>query len=86
MGGAVPSSNPWAGRLAAMAIALYRLVKGAGMLNYGICRFWPTCSEYAESAFSRHGIAKGLVLSARRILRCHPGHPGGLDPVPERRR
>jgi putative membrane protein insertion efficiency factor len=46
------------------------------------CRFFPTCSEYAKDAIVKHGIARGSYLAARRILRCHPFHPGGYDPVP----
>jgi putative membrane protein insertion efficiency factor len=49
------------------------------------CRFYPTCSVYAEQAIERHGAAVGTYLGARRILRCHPWCEGGLDPVPERR-
>ena len=46
------------------------------------CRFTPTCSQYALQALERHGPAAGSYLSARRLLRCHPGCPGGHDPVP----
>lgn len=46
------------------------------------CRFFPTCSEYAVEALQRHGPIKGLSLGLRRILRCHPWHPGGYDPLP----
>ncbi|MDH4193936.1 MAG: membrane protein insertion efficiency factor YidD [Nitrospirota bacterium] len=46
------------------------------------CRFEPTCSHYALEAIYRHGGLKGLVLMTGRILKCHPFHPGGLDPVP----
>ena len=45
------------------------------------CRFSPTCSQYAKDAIVKYGIARGSYLAARRILRCHPFHPGGYDPV-----
>lgn len=48
---------------------------------YGYCRFHPTCSEYAVQAVSEHGIIKGTLLSAWRILRCNPFNQGGFDPV-----
>ena len=47
------------------------------------CRFTPTCSQYGLEAFRRHGPVKGLYLTARRILRCHPWGGSGYDPVPE---
>jgi putative membrane protein insertion efficiency factor len=46
------------------------------------CRFHPSCSEYAEEALRRHGPWQGSWLSARRVCRCGPWHPGGFDPVP----
>lgn len=49
------------------------------------CRFHPTCSSYALTAIERHGAWRGSYLAIRRLLRCHPWHPGGLDPVPEKR-
>lgn len=48
----------------------------------GVCRFSPTCSAYAKEAISKHGVFKGGYLSVKRILKCHPFHPGGYDPVP----
>ena len=46
------------------------------------CRFYPTCSSYAYQAISRYGAIKGSYLAIKRILKCHPFHPGGFDPVP----
>jgi putative membrane protein insertion efficiency factor len=46
------------------------------------CRFYPSCSRYAETAVERHGALRGGWLTARRLVRCHPFHPGGIDPVP----
>ncbi|UCH78188.1 MAG: membrane protein insertion efficiency factor YidD [Candidatus Coatesbacteria bacterium] len=50
------------------------------------CRFEPSCSRYAVEAIQRHGPWRGVVLAARRLLRCHPFHPGGYDPVPQKER
>jgi uncharacterized protein len=46
------------------------------------CRFFPSCSEYAEEALARHGALRGGWLTVRRLCRCGPWQPGGVDPVP----
>ncbi|WP_221567511.1 membrane protein insertion efficiency factor YidD [Alkalihalobacillus sp. TS-13] len=48
------------------------------------CRFYPTCSSYGLEAVQKHGALVGGWLAAKRILKCHPFHPGGFDPVPEK--
>ena len=70
-----------AGMLRLLVLA-YRLVPKAG----GRCRFHPTCSAYALEALRLHGAVRGTWLTVRRIGRCHPWNPGGIDyvPVPER--
>ncbi|QII50325.1 membrane protein insertion efficiency factor YidD [Bacillus paralicheniformis] len=49
------------------------------------CRFYPTCSNYGREAIEKHGALKGGWLTIKRILKCHPFHPGGIDPVPEKK-
>jgi len=46
------------------------------------CRFAPSCSDYAREAIAKHGALRGTTLAAKRVLRCHPYHSGGYDPVP----
>jgi putative membrane protein insertion efficiency factor len=47
------------------------------------CRFYPTCSVYTYQAIERHGLLKGIFLGFKRIIKCNPFHPGGVDEVPE---
>jgi putative membrane protein insertion efficiency factor len=50
-----------------------------------VCRFHPSCSRYAAGCIKVHGAARGSWLAAKRLAKCHPFHPGGLDPVPEKK-
>jgi putative membrane protein insertion efficiency factor len=63
-----------------LLVRIYRRLVAPGLP--AACRFYPSCSAYAEGALRRHGAAKGTWLTARRLVRCHPFHPGGIDPVP----
>jgi len=63
------------------AMRLYQ-VTIARLLPPGTCRFSPSCSVYSYEAVARYGVWRGLGLALRRLTRCHPFHPGGLDPVP----
>lgn len=49
------------------------------------CRFYPTCSQYGLESIQRFGAIRGGFLTIKRILKCHPFHPGGFDPVPEKK-
>ncbi|MGD9402442.1 MAG: membrane protein insertion efficiency factor YidD [bacterium] len=66
--------------LAIGAVAGYRLA--ISPLLPRSCRFTPTCSEYAMEALARHGLARGMGLSIKRILKCHPFGGSGYDQVP----
>ncbi len=66
--------------LAKFLVRAYQVVLGPFL--GGQCRFHPTCSAYALAAIDRHGPGRGLLLALGRILRCHPFHGGGHDPVP----
>ncbi|MBM4207935.1 MAG: membrane protein insertion efficiency factor YidD [Gammaproteobacteria bacterium] len=48
------------------------------------CRFYPSCSTYAMESLNRHGVIKGVYLTVKRLLKCHPYHEGGIDLVPEK--
>jgi uncharacterized protein len=67
-------------QLAVLLIRAYQL--GISPLLGARCRFYPSCSQYALEAFTRYGLLRGTWLSARRLARCHPFHPGGFDPLP----
>lgn len=71
------------GRLLISLIRLYQHTLAA--LLGGQCRFYPSCSAYWIEAIEVHGAWRGAGLGLRRIMKCHPWHPGGVDPVPERR-
>lgn len=64
-------------------IGLYRYLISPFLGNN--CRFYPTCSEYAQTSVERFGVLQGGWMAARRISRCHPWHEGGVDPVPEKK-
>ena len=61
-------------------IRLYQLGISPGLPSR--CRFAPSCSQYTLEAIQRHHALKGILLGTWRLLRCHPWHPGGYDPVP----
>jgi len=67
-------------KLLLACIAFYR--RHISPLRPPCCRFIPTCSAYAYEAITKYGAAKGLWLAIRRLLKCHPFHKGGYDPVP----
>ena len=67
-------------KAALLAIRVYQLTFSP--ILGGQCRFYPSCSSYTRQAIDKHGISKGLGLGARRMLKCHPFHPGGVDNVP----
>lgn len=66
-------------RLILAALSFYK--RWVSPLLPGACRFHPTCSEYMMEAVSRHGAVRGVWMGIRRLARCHPLNPGGLDPV-----
>lgn len=69
-------------RLLLIMIRLYQLCLSPYV--GGQCRFYPTCSAYAAEAIDAHGALRGGWLALRRLLRCHPWHPGGVDLVPQK--
>jgi putative membrane protein insertion efficiency factor len=79
----VASTGPsFAARLLIVPVIGYR--RFVSPLLPPVCRFYPSCSEYALEALRTHGAVRGLWLAVRRLARCHPFNPGGYDPVPPR--
>ncbi len=78
----------WLGRLLAALVTVYQRTLSldhgplARFTRTPRCRFHPTCSAYGKTAFLRFGALRGSRLTMARMLRCHPWHPGGMDPVP----
>lgn len=72
-----------------MKVLLIGLIKGYKIFISPMlppsCRFQPTCSEYAMEAIEKFGIFRGSGMAVMRVLRCHPFHPGGYDPVPPKK-
>ena len=63
-------------------LSLIKVYQYCSKFTPKVCRFYPTCSEYTKQAIEKYGILKGGWLGLKRICRCHPGNPGGYDPVP----
>lgn len=70
----------WPRHVVMALIRVYQLTLSPFMLTQ--CRFTPSCSRYTYEAVERYGALRGSWLGVKRILRCHPFHPGGYDPVP----
>ena len=81
-----PPTRPSASILNLPRLAGWFLIRGyqvtIGPALPPSCRFYPSCSTYALQALAKYGLLRGSWLAARRLLRCHPFHPGGVDPVP----
>ena len=78
--GGVPRWSAALAHLASLPIRAYRLLLSP--LLPPACRFYPSCSRYALDALHAHGVLRGGWLALARLVRCHPFHPGGVDPVP----
>jgi hypothetical protein len=78
----VSAAAPPHGLPVRLALALLRAYQGAASGRVSPCRFYPSCSNYAVEAFTTHGFWRGLALTARRLVRCRPFGPHGVDLVP----
>lgn len=72
------------GVLARLVIGLISLYQATAVLRQARCRFRPSCSSYASDSVKVHGLLRGGAYAVRRIGRCHPFNPGGIDPVPRK--
>ena len=75
----LPESDPEMQRLALVTLRFYK--RWISPMLPSACRFHPTCSEYTMEAIQRHRVLRGARMGAARLLRCHPFHQGGFDPV-----
>ena len=74
------ASSP--GLFAGLIVRLIRVYQFFSRFWPRNCRFYPTCSQYAVEAIQKHGLGRGGWYTVGRLCRCHPFHPGGVDPVP----
>lgn len=72
----------WNSFMKKILIFLIGIYQKISSLTPPVCRFYPTCSEYMKQAIQKYGVLKGGWMGIKRICRCHPGNPGGYDPVP----
>lgn len=69
-------------RIVLFLLSIFMLLVRPLLGPKGVCRFTPTCSQYAKEAISKYGVFKGGWLAVVRLSKCHPFHPGGYDPLP----
>jgi uncharacterized protein len=78
----VSDGRPPMGRASRVALGVLKAYQGAASGRVSPCRFYPSCSNYAAEAFNEHGFWTGLSLTAKRLMRCRPFGPHGVDLVP----